>query len=64
VLSDRIIDGGVPISTETVIKSFPGHGKVDESKSRQIEIEFTDRDVAEEVRKMLIHEIVACREAE
>jgi hypothetical protein len=63
VLSDRVIDGRVPISTETVIKSFPGQGRVDKSKSRQIEIEFTDRDVAEVVRKMLIHEIVACGEA-
>jgi len=63
VLSDHIIDGGVPISTETVIKRFPGQGGVDKSKSRQIEIEFTDRDVAEVVRKMLIHEIAACGEA-
>ena len=63
VLSDDVIAGRAPISTETVIKRFPGQGHVDRSPSYRIEIEFTDRDVAEVVRKMLIHEIMACGEA-
>jgi len=63
VLSDAIINGRVPISTESVVKGFPGRSQVATSKSHQIEIEFMDGNAAEVLRKMLIREIVACGEA-